>query len=216
MIGSGYGRLQGSQWATIHQRVYLPPHAWAERQVGKWAWKNILDMRRAVDYLCARPEVKKDRIGCYGHSMGSTHTWLVGPWEPRITCLVGNCCLPTYAAIHRTHILTLLPELHPGLVPARRHARHRRPDRPTPPAPEFRRDGFGQPDRRGARRREDDCLGLRGCGGIGTVHALHRAGRGPRAVRRDVGPGPGMLRDDAARLSKRRETCGCDHGSSRS
>jgi len=78
------------------------------------AWKNILDMRRAVDYLCSRPEVRKDRIGCYGHSMGSTHTWLVGPWEPRLICLVGNCCLPTYAAIHRTHILHCFPNFIPG------------------------------------------------------------------------------------------------------
>jgi dienelactone hydrolase len=78
------------------------------------AWKNILDMRRAIDYLCSRPEVCKERIGCYGHSMGSTHTWLVGPWEPRLKCLVGNCCLPTYAAIHRTHILHCFPNFIPG------------------------------------------------------------------------------------------------------
>ena len=78
------------------------------------AWKNILDLRRAVDYLCTRPEVKADRIGCYGHSMGSTHTWLVGPWEPRLVCLVGNCCLPTYAAIERTHILHCFPNFIPG------------------------------------------------------------------------------------------------------
>lgn len=79
------------------------------------AWKNILDMRRAVDYLCSRPEVQTDRLGCYGHSMGSTHTWLVGPWEPRLKCLVGNCCLPTYAAIHRTKILHCFPNFIPGL-----------------------------------------------------------------------------------------------------
>jgi len=78
------------------------------------AWKNIHDMRRAIDYLCSRPEVRKDRIGCYGHSMGSTFTWLVGPWEPRLKCLVGNCCLPTYAAIHRTHILHCFPNFVPG------------------------------------------------------------------------------------------------------
>ncbi len=78
------------------------------------AWKNILDMRRAVDCLCARPEVKKESIGCYGHSMGSTFTWLVGPWEPRLKCLVGNCCLPTYAAVHRTHILHCFPNFIPG------------------------------------------------------------------------------------------------------
>jgi len=78
------------------------------------AWKNILDMRRAVDYLCSRPEVCTDRIGCYGHSMGATHTWLVGPWEPRLKCLVGNCCLPTYAAIHRMRLLHCFSNFIPG------------------------------------------------------------------------------------------------------
>ncbi len=78
------------------------------------AWKNILDLRRAVDYLCTRPEIDATRIGCYGHSMGSTHTWLVGPWETRLRALVGNCCLPTYAAIHRTGILHCFPNFIPG------------------------------------------------------------------------------------------------------
>jgi dienelactone hydrolase len=80
------------------------------------AWKNILDMRRAVDFLMSRTEVQHDRIGCYGHSMGSTHTWLVGPWEPRLKCLVGNCCLPTYKAIHREHMLHCFPNFVPGLL----------------------------------------------------------------------------------------------------
>ena len=79
------------------------------------AWKNILDMRRSIDFLSARPEVDAERIGCYGHSMGSTFTWLVGPWEPRLKCLVGNCCLPTYAAVHRTRILHCFPNFIPGL-----------------------------------------------------------------------------------------------------
>jgi len=79
------------------------------------AWKNILDMRRALDFLVSRPEVKADKIGCYGHSMGSTHTWMVGPWEPRLQCLVGNCCLPTYAAIHHEHMLHCFPNFVPGV-----------------------------------------------------------------------------------------------------
>ena len=79
------------------------------------AWKNILDMRRAVDYLSSRPEVQADRLGCYGHSMGSTHTWLVGPWEPRLKALCGNCCLPTYAAIERMELLHCFPNFIPGL-----------------------------------------------------------------------------------------------------
>ena len=81
------------------------------------AWKHILDMRRAVDFLVSRAEVNSDRIGCYGHSMGSTHTWLVGPWEPRLKALCGNCCLPTYAGIHREQMLHCFPNFIPGLYP---------------------------------------------------------------------------------------------------
>ena len=80
------------------------------------AWKNILDMRRAVDVLAARPEVDGNRLGCYGHSMGSTHSWLVGPWEPRLRCVVGNCCLPTYRGIEREHLLHCLSNFIPGLA----------------------------------------------------------------------------------------------------
>jgi dienelactone hydrolase len=78
------------------------------------AWKNIVDMRRAVDFLVSRPEVRADRIGCYGHSMGSTHAWLVGPFEPRLRAIVGNCCLPTYSAIHEHHLLHCFPNFVPG------------------------------------------------------------------------------------------------------
>ncbi len=78
------------------------------------AWKNILDMRRAVDFLCERPEVDSSRLGCYGHSMGSTHAWMVGPHEPRLKVVVGNCCLPTYAAIHDHHLLHCFPNFVPG------------------------------------------------------------------------------------------------------
>lgn len=79
------------------------------------AWKNILDMKRAVDFLVSRPEVKAEKIGCYGHSMGSTHTWLVGPWEQRLVCLVGNCCLPTYRGIHCEHMLHCFPNFVPSI-----------------------------------------------------------------------------------------------------
>jgi dienelactone hydrolase len=78
------------------------------------AWKNILDMRRAVDLIASRPEVDARRLGCYGHSMGSTHTWLVGPWEPRLKALVGNCCMPTYAAMERTDLIHCFPNYIPG------------------------------------------------------------------------------------------------------
>lgn len=78
------------------------------------AWRNILDMRRTIDYICTRPDVDPRQIGCYGHSMGSTFTWLVGPWEDRLRCLVGNCCLPTYRGIHKHKLLHCFPNFIPG------------------------------------------------------------------------------------------------------
>ncbi|NOZ23301.1 MAG: hypothetical protein GXP25_19685 [Planctomycetes bacterium] len=81
------------------------------------AWKNILDMRRAVDYLQSRPEVQGDRLGCYGHSMGSTCAWLVGPFEPRLKCVVGNCCLPTYEGIHKHYLRHCATNFIPGFYP---------------------------------------------------------------------------------------------------
>lgn len=78
------------------------------------AWRNVLEMRRAIDVLCQRPEVNAERLGCYGHSMGSTHAWLVGPLEPRLKCVIGNCCLPTYEAIEEHHLLHCFPNFIPG------------------------------------------------------------------------------------------------------
>lgn len=79
------------------------------------AWKDILDMRRTIDYLVTRPEVKANALGCYGHSMGSTHSYMVGPWEERLKCIVCNCCMPTYKAIHREHMLHCFPNFVPGI-----------------------------------------------------------------------------------------------------
>lgn len=80
------------------------------------AWKNVLDVRRAVDYLTSRPEVQPGGVGCYGHSMGATHTWLAGPWEERFVALVSNCCLPTYHAILRDEIVHSFSNYVPGLL----------------------------------------------------------------------------------------------------
>jgi dienelactone hydrolase len=78
------------------------------------AWRDIIDMKQTISMLQSRPEVKRDNIGCYGHSMGSTHAWLVGPLEPAIKCVIGNCCLPTYDAIEAEHILHCFPNFVPG------------------------------------------------------------------------------------------------------
>lgn len=104
------GRLKDSQYERFEFLRYIVQ--------GKClAWKHILDMRRAVDLLAGRAEVRSDQLGCYGFSMGSTHCWLVGPWEPRLKCIVATCCLPTYKAIHREHMLHCFPNFIPGIFP---------------------------------------------------------------------------------------------------
>ena len=79
------------------------------------AWKNILDNRRALDYLCSRSDVDNTRLGCYGHSLGSTFTWLTGPWDERLKCMVGNCCMPSQAAMDGTAINHSFSNYIPGL-----------------------------------------------------------------------------------------------------
>jgi dienelactone hydrolase len=101
------GRLKGGEYERFEFLRYV-----VRRR--SLAWKNILDMQRAIDLLCDRPEVVADKIGCYGHSMGSTHAWLVGPLEPRLKCVIGNCCLPTYEAIEEEHLLHCFPNFVPG------------------------------------------------------------------------------------------------------
>jgi dienelactone hydrolase len=79
------------------------------------AWKNIKDCRRAVDCLCGRPEVNPNRIGCCGHSLGSTFTWLTGAWDERLVCMVGNCCMPSQASMDANHLNHSYSNYIPGL-----------------------------------------------------------------------------------------------------
>ncbi|HWR54458.1 MAG TPA: alpha/beta hydrolase family protein [Bryobacteraceae bacterium] len=51
---------------------------------------RIWDGMRAIDYLLTRPEVDKERIGCAGHSGGSTLTIFISSLDDRVRCAVVN------------------------------------------------------------------------------------------------------------------------------
>lgn len=51
---------------------------------------RIWDGMRAIDYLLARPEVDKERIGCAGHSGGGTLTLFISALDERVQCAVVN------------------------------------------------------------------------------------------------------------------------------
>jgi dienelactone hydrolase len=80
------------------------------------AWKNIFDMKRAIDYVSTRQEVDTERIGCYGHSLGATFSWLIAPFEERIKCVVGNCCMPLYSALEQEYVVHSFSNYIPGLT----------------------------------------------------------------------------------------------------
>ena len=119
-------------------QVSKPPTALEGSLPDARGWRRL---RRAIDVLAGLDQVNPQRLGCYGHSMGSTHTWLVGPWEPRLKCLVGNCCLPTYKAIHDRHMLHCFPNFVPGI-----HAHGDTPDIAALIAPRALHLNFGETD----------------------------------------------------------------------
>jgi dienelactone hydrolase len=74
-----YGEIQGRHWGTYRDRQWW----WNSRgytPAGVEAWFGI----RALDYLCSRPEVDKERIGMTGRSGGGSYTWTVAALDERV------------------------------------------------------------------------------------------------------------------------------------
>ncbi|HVM48440.1 MAG TPA: CocE/NonD family hydrolase [Candidatus Acidoferrum sp.] len=73
------GEIQGTHHGTFREgrwwwnsRGYTP--------AGVEAWFGI----RALDYLCSRPEVDRERIGMTGRSGGGSYTWTVAALDERV------------------------------------------------------------------------------------------------------------------------------------
>ena len=69
--GMHHGTYREGQW-WWNSRGYTP--------AGVEAWFGI----RALDYLCSRPEVDKERIGMTGRSGGGSYTWTVAALDERV------------------------------------------------------------------------------------------------------------------------------------
>jgi dienelactone hydrolase len=62
---------------------------------------QVYDNRRAVDYLCSRPEVDPDRLGVTGASGGGNQTMYAGALDERLKVVVPVCSVGTYRAYLR-------------------------------------------------------------------------------------------------------------------
>jgi dienelactone hydrolase len=74
-----YGEIQGRHWGTFREGKWW----WNSRgytPAGVEAWFGL----RALDYLCSRPEVDKERIGMTGRSGGGSYTWTVAALDERV------------------------------------------------------------------------------------------------------------------------------------
>ena len=73
------GEIQGDHRGT-HQEGQWWWNARGYTPAGVEAWFGI----RALDYLCSRPEVDKERIGMTGRSGGGSYTWTVAALDDRV------------------------------------------------------------------------------------------------------------------------------------
>jgi dienelactone hydrolase len=65
------------------------------------AGMQVYDNRRAVDYLCSRPEVNGQRLGITGASGGGNQSMYAGALDDRFSAVVPVCSVGTYQAYLR-------------------------------------------------------------------------------------------------------------------
>jgi dienelactone hydrolase len=78
---------------------------------GKYVW----DARRALDYLAARPEADRGRIGMIGHSLGGQQTLFTAAADERIRAAVSSCGFGSFASLRRDRINHNFAMFVPGL-----------------------------------------------------------------------------------------------------
>lgn len=93
---SGCGPGGPSETGATEEASTFKTHLWH----GRTLWGMMLrDERMALDYLCARPEVDRRRIGTFGMSMGSTRAWWLAALDRRIAAAVAVACLTRYSSL---------------------------------------------------------------------------------------------------------------------
>ncbi len=72
-------------WAMEHEHIMAKSLFCAGTT---WPGVFLAEDQRALDVLCARPEVDAGRVGCCGLSGGGLRTGFLGGLDPRIRCAV--------------------------------------------------------------------------------------------------------------------------------
>lgn len=95
-VGTGPGGAR--ETLTEEQLSLFKLNMW----LGRTLWGMFVrDDQIALDYLCSRPEVDRQRIGATGMSMGSTRAWWLAAVDDRLATAVGIACLTRYQNLIR-------------------------------------------------------------------------------------------------------------------
>jgi dienelactone hydrolase len=60
---------------------------------------RVYDGMRGIDYLCSRPDIDPQRIGCTGNSGGGTLTSYIMALDERVVCAAPSCYLTSFACL---------------------------------------------------------------------------------------------------------------------
>lgn len=99
----GFGERVAGEKDTNHPFYYQVLDLLGESAIGFFLW----DLQRALDVLMELPEVDRNRIGCYGLSLGGEMTLFAAAVEPRIRAACISGFFSSYAS-------TFLAERHCG------------------------------------------------------------------------------------------------------
>lgn len=82
--------------ATTAESALAKALLWRGRSL---AGQMLGELSSALDWLAARPDVDPARIGAFGISMGATFGYWLAAVEPRIACLVHQCCYADFTSL---------------------------------------------------------------------------------------------------------------------
>jgi len=100
----GYGALSidlpcFGQRANTAESAQAKALLWRGRSL---AGQMLSELSSALDWLASRPDIDDGRIGAFGISMGATFGYWLAAVEPRIACLVHQCCYADLDALIET------------------------------------------------------------------------------------------------------------------
>jgi acetyl esterase/lipase len=90
LVRSGYVVL-APDYPSFGDYKYDFAAMYARGKFGSGTMKGIFNHMRAVDLLCDRPEVDRERIGVIGHSLGGHNAMFVGAFDERLKAVVSSC-----------------------------------------------------------------------------------------------------------------------------